>query len=384
MIPTMKTQRYLSGVAVVATVLLAGCGGSKGPEQKGPPPVPVSVYRVELGSATYFDDYPATVTALEQVEIRPQVSGYLSYIFFKEGQHVAKGARLYAIDQQQYRAAYDQAAANLNVVRANLAKAQQDADRYQELAKEDAVARQTLEHALADLQSAKMQVAAVEANVKGVETNLRYSVIYAPFECTMGISLAKVGSAVTAGQTLLATVSSDNPIGVDAAVDEKQISRFTALLQRKIPESESPFTIVLPDQTVYSYPGHLTFIDRAVDSQTGTIRIRVVFSNAVGLLKPGLTCNLRVKASSSDKSLLIPYRAVTEQMGEYFVYVVTGDRVAQRRVNLGAKVSDKTIVRAGLQAGEQIVVEGVQKLKDNSLIVISAAAPSTPETALAK
>jgi membrane fusion protein (multidrug efflux system) len=340
---------------------------------------------VEPGSATYYDEYPATVTALDQVDIRPQVSGYISHIFFREGQHVAKGDRLYAIDQQQYKAAYDQASANLDVARANLAKAQQDADRYQDLAKADAVARQTLEHAMADLQSARMQVAAVEANVKSVATNLRYSVIYAPFDCTMGISLTKVGSAVTAGQTLLATVSSDNPIAVDAAVDEKQISRFTALVEKKAPESDSTFTIILPDQTVYLYPGRLTFIDRAVDSQTGTIRIRIVFSNATGLLKPGLTCNLRVKASNNDKSLLIPYKAVVEQMGEYFVYVVTGEKVTQRKVDLGMKVNGKAIVKVGLQAGEQIVVEGVQKLRDNSPIVIpTAVSAASSQTASAK
>ena len=201
----------------------------------------------------------------------------------------------------------------------------------------------------------------------------------------MGISLVKVGSAVTAGQTLLATVSSDNPIAVDASVDEKQISRFAELLQKNAPERDSTFTIILPDQTVYLYPGRLTFIDRAVDSQTGTIRIRVVFANGAGLLKPGLTCNLRVQTSNSDTSLLIPYRAVVEQMGEYFVYVVTGDKVTQRKVDLGTRVSDKAIVKAGLQADEQIVVEGVQKLRDNSPIVIPATVPlPSPETASAK
>jgi membrane fusion protein (multidrug efflux system) len=201
----------------------------------------------------------------------------------------------------------------------------------------------------------------------------------------VGISLTKVGSAVTAGQTLLATVSSDNPIAVDAAVDEKQISRFTALVEKKAPESDSTFTIILPDQTVYLYPGRLTFIDRAVDSQTGTIRIRIVFSNATGLLKPGLTCNLRVKASNNDKSLLIPYKAVVEQMGEYFVYVVTGEKVTQRKVDLGMKVNGKAIVKVGIQADEQIVVEGVQKLRDNSPIVIpTAVSAASSQTASAK
>ncbi len=203
--------------------------------------------------------------------------------------------KLYAIDQQQYQAAYDQAQANLNVAKSNLAKAQQDADRYMDLAKNDAVARQTLEHAQADLESAKMQVAAAEATVKSVETNLRYSTIYAPFDGTIGISLVKLGSAVSPGQTVLNTISSDDPIAVDCAVDEKQISRFNALLQSSTNGKDSTLMIVLPDQSLYPYPGRLSFLDRAVDPQTGTIRIRIIFPNPRRILKAGLTCNLRVR-----------------------------------------------------------------------------------------
>ena len=328
-----------------------------------PPPTPVVAYQVESGSTMYYDEYPATVTALNQVDIRPEVSGYITAIYFKDGQHVAKGMKLYEVDQQQYKAAYDQARANLNVARANLAKAQEDADRYNDLAKYDAVARQIVDHATADLRSSKMQVEAAEANVKSVETNLRYSIIYAPFDCTIGISLVKLGSSVTAGQTLLNTVSSDDPMGVECAVDEKQIGRFVQLLQKNPEEQDSIFTLVLPDLSIYSSPGRFTLLDRAVDPQTGTIRIRVKFPNANKTLKPGLTCNLRIKANSSANSLLIPYKAVVEQMGEYFVYLVNGNKVTQRRVNLGININDKVVVKEGLQLGDQIVTEGSTKVE---------------------
>ncbi len=362
-----KFERAVFSLIVVA---LYGCG--KGPEQRGPAPVPVSVYEVVSGTATYADDYPATVTPLNQVDIRAEVSGYITGIYFKDGSHVARGTRLYAIDQRQYKAGYDQASANLNVARANLAKIQQDADRYKELAKEDAVARQTLDHALADLDAAKMQVAAAEATVKSAETNLRFAEIYAPFDCTVGFSQVKIGSAVTAGQTLLTTVSSDNPVAVEAAVDEKQIGRFSHLLGSKAAVADSQFTIMLPDQKIYPFPGRLSFMDRAVDPQTGTIRIRVVFPNAANILKPGLSCNLLVKAESADSSVLIPFKAVVEQMGEYFVYVVNNDHVSQRKINLGMRIQGNAIVREGLKAGEQIVTEGVQKLRDNSAVQVPA------------
>ncbi len=368
---SMNNTMRLAGFAVFISLVLYACSGNKGGGQNGPPPVQVTGFEVKLGTAAYQDEYPATVTAINQVELRPEVSGYVTDIYFKDGQHITKGMKLYAIDQQQYKAAYDQATANLNVAKATLAKAQQDADRYRDLAKRDAVARQTLEHAQADLQSAKMQVASLEANVKNVQTNLRYSVIVAPFDGTIGISSVKLGSSVVAGQTLLNTISSDDPMAVDCAVDEKQISRFTQLLQAKDSLQDSTFTIVLPDQSVYPFSGHLSFLDRSVDSQTGTIRIRVIFPNAKNILRAGLTCNLRVQANSSAQSLLIPYKAVVEQMGEYFVYVVNGNKVSQRRVNLGMSINDMVIVKDGLQLGDQIVVEGVQKLRDNSPVVVA-------------
>ena len=215
-----------------------------------------------------------------------------------------------------------------------------------------------------------MQVASLEANVKNVQTNLRYSVIEAPFDGTIGISSVKLGSSVVAGQTLLNTLSSDDPMAVDCAVDEKQIGRFTQLLQAGDSLRDSTFTIVLPDQTVYPAPGRISFLDRSVDSQTGTIRIRVIFPNTKNTLRAGLTCNLRVQANSSAESILIPYKAVVEQMGEYFVYVVDAGKVSQRRIGLGKSINNMVIVKDGLQVGDQIVTDGVQKLRDNSPVTV--------------
>ena len=177
-------------ISGILSATLAACAGSGGKTQ-APPPVQVVTYSVQPGASEYHETFPATVTALNQVELRPEVSGYVTDIDFKDGQRITRGMKLYGIDQQLYKAAYDQATANLSVAKANLAKVQQDVDRYNRLAEQDAVARQTLEHATADLESAKMQVVAAEANVKSVETNLRYSVIVAPFDGVIGISLVK-------------------------------------------------------------------------------------------------------------------------------------------------------------------------------------------------
>jgi len=355
----------------VAAGFFSSCGSSNKPAEapKAPPPVPVVVYAVQKGNAVYYDQYPATVVALNEVQLRPQVTGYITGIFFKDGQHVSKGQKLYAIDQQQYQASYNQAVANLNVANANLGKAQQDADRYAELLKKDAIARQTAEHAQADLQASKMQLEAAKANVASVQTNVRYSTIYAPFDGTIGISQVKMGTAVSPGQTILNTVSTDNPIAVDVAVDQKEIVRFLMLQQKTTGAKDSTFSLTLSDQSVYPFSGHISLIDRAVDPQTGTIKTRLVFPNKNNFLKSGMSCNIRVKNNGTSQSLLIPAKAVTEQMGEYFVYVVgDSNKVTQHKIQTGQVINDKIMVKGGLNENDKIVIEGVQKLHDGTVV----------------
>lgn len=361
-------QIFLLLIIITAT----SCGKKNNQQQQAPPPVAVNVDTVRTSSATYYDEYPATINALNQVDIHAQVSGYITGIYFKDGSHVSKGQKLYSIDQQQYAGAYNQAVANLNVSKANLVKAQKNADRYLELQKNDAIATQTVDNALADLDAAKMQVNAAQANVSAVQTNVRYSTIYAPLSGTIGISQVKIGSAVSPGATVLNTISQNSPLAIDFAVDEKQIPRFTKLQAEGTKPADSVFTISLPDGSIYNQPGKIVLLDRAVDPQTGTIRARLEFPNPQNILKPGMTVNVRVKTSDTN-TILIPSKAITEQMGEYFVYVV-GDssKVSQRKIAAGMHISDNTIVRDGLQPNEIIVTDGIQKLRDGAVVTLPA------------
>src|ERR1700743_2286730 len=172
-----NTLQWTGLLSLIVAFGLVSCD-SKSTGPVAPPPVAVNVYTVKSGNATYFDSYPGTATPLNQVDIKPQVAGNISGIFFKDGQQIRKGQKLYEIDQQQYQAAVEQAKANVLVAKANLTKAQQDADRYEELAKQDAIAKQTLDHQLADLEANKQQLSAAEANVASGERNLKYSTIY--------------------------------------------------------------------------------------------------------------------------------------------------------------------------------------------------------------
>ncbi|MCL6524061.1 MAG: efflux RND transporter periplasmic adaptor subunit [Thermoflavifilum sp.] len=364
----------IAGAASV--VLLDGCKhASQTPMM--PQAVPVSVVAIQPQSAIYYQFYPGTIRALNVVQLRGDVSGYITGIFFKDGQYVEKGQKLYEIDRQQYEAAYQQAVANLQAAEANLERARQDAQRYQELSQKNAIARQTLDHALSDLRSAEAQVAAAKANVSQVETNLRYSRIVAPFSGIIGISQVKLGALVTPGQTLLNTISSYDPMAVDFQVDEKEIPEFTDMLAHAAQHhADSTFMIQLPGGNLYPYPATISVIDRAVDPQTGTITIRLLIPNQKNLLRDGMSCNVRVAHHLPSSTLLVPQVAVTEQLGEHFVYVVQGDSVVQRKVNIGYPVGNQYVVQAGLQEGEQVVTQGIQKLHQGSHVIVSGQASS--------
>ena len=364
----MRFKQYLIYFISAVLFLIASCDDKK-PQQQGPPSAaPVTVEEVKSTDAVYYDVYPATVSALDEIKLTSQVNGYITGIYFKDGDKVHKGQKLYSIDAEVYRANYQQSVANLQVQESNLLKAQKDADRYHELDKHDAIAKQQVDYADAALEAAKKQVAASKANVASVQSNVRFSTITAPFTGTIGISQVKKGTAVVAGQTVLNTVSTDNPIAVDFTVDQKDIYRFVQLQQNNSNTKDSVFTIAFGDD-IYPYPGKISLIDRAVDPQTGTIKTRLVFPNDKGMLKPGMNTTVRVKNTASKEATIIPYEAVTEQLGEFFVYVVEdSSKVTQRKVQLGTQIGKNVIVKEGLQTGEKFVVKGVQNLHQGSVI----------------
>ena len=371
----MKDRLNKIVVLAAYALLFSACSNKQQQQQGPPPPVPVTVEKVQSTNASYHDEYPGTLVALNQTEIRAQVSGYVTGIYFKDGSKVTQGQRLYSIDQQLYNANYQQAEANLQVQLTNLNKAQKDADRYHELDKKDAIAKQQVDYADAALEAAKKQVDAAKANVNAVKTSVSFATITAPFTGTIGISLVKPGTSVVAGQTVLNTISSDNPMAVDFSVDQKEVYRFTQLQQIQRPK-DSTFTIAFGTE-VYPIPGSIYLIDRAVDPQTGTIKTRLVFPNVNNVLKTGMSTTVRVLNRATGNAVTIPYKAITEQLGEFFVYVVgDSNKVAQRKVVLGKQIGTDVIVRDGLKAGEPIVVQGVQNLRQGS--VITTAPPQQP------
>jgi membrane fusion protein (multidrug efflux system) len=337
----------------------------------------------------YYDKYPATTEALSQVDLRPEVTGYITGIFFIEGSHVIKGRKLYEIDRRLYQASYDEAAANVQVAQGNLVQAQQDADRYQYLNEHNAVAKQVLDHAIITLQNAKNQVKAADETLKTAATNLTYSTIYAPFNGTIGFSQVKMGNLVTASTTILNTISTDDPMAVDFLINESALDHYQALDNHRVRRPDSLFTIVMPSQAAYPYPGKISVIDRAVDAQTGAIRIRLVFPNPNYQLRAGMSCVVRVHNLETKPQLVVPSKAVVEQMGEFFLFVARDTvfsradsssnktdtaaqtpklRAFQVKVIQGATIGPNVIIESGISAGDQIVVDGVQALHEGSII----------------
>ena len=379
------TRRQISRLIWITGLVFFSCTQKPTPK---PGPTPVNLITVKSKAVKYFDNFPATTQALSQVDIRPQVQGYVTGIFFIEGTHVKKGQKLYEIDERLYKAAYDQAQANLKVAQGNKMQAQQDADRYKYLIAHNAVAKQTADHAFIALDNANNEVLAAEQAVKSAATNLTFSIINSPFDGTIGFSQVKLGNMVTVGNTIMNTISTDNPMAVDFLINEAQLAHYQDLQRDKQHRIDSLFTIVLPNQKIYTYTGEISVVDRAVDPQTGTVRVRLVFPNPKLELRAGMSCIVKVRNQETTPQMVIPGRAIVEQMGEYFVFIAKDTVIAdsantkekndsaqgpklrayQVRVQPGAMIGSDIIIQSGINDGDRVVVDGIQALHEGSEI----------------
>ena len=368
----MNRKLLGSGLIVLGFFSVTSCSNSqKGNLQQGMAAiaVPVTIDTIGLEKVTGVDTYPGTVVALNEVELRAEVGGYITAMYVKDGQKIQRGQKLYEIDRSRYASAYRLAQANVQIAKSNRDKAKKDAERYTKLAEQDAIAKQRVDYALTDLANAESQIAASEAILTNTAADLKRSVITAPLSGTIGISYVKLGALVSPGTTLLNTVSTNNPIAVDILIAQQEIPRFIQLQKNSSAQLDSVFTIELSDQTIIKQTGKIVAIDRTVDPQTGTIKVRISYPNPSGNLISGMNCTVKVLNRSPSKLLVIPFKAVTEQLGEFTVFVVgDSNKVEQRHIKTGMKVTDRVVVKEGLKPGETIVIDGVQNLRHGSVI----------------
>lgn len=377
---------------VIVSMVMMSCLAFFSCSQKQPPPIPptpVNLYTVAAQPVSYYDSYPSTTEALSQVSLLSQVQGYVTGIFFTEGTLVKKGQKLYQIDGSLYQQAYDAAVANLKVQQGTLKQSQEDADRYEYLNSQKAVATQLYDHAVIALQNAKNQVQSSEEALKTAKTNLDFSIISAPFDGTIGFSLVKIGNVVSIGQTILNTISTNDPIAVDFLISEKQLGDFEKIQNTKQQPDDSLFSIILPNNAIYPFPGKISVIDRAVDPETGTIRVRLVFPNSKHTLKDGMSCVVRVHNQNAAPQMVIPGKSIVEQMGEYFVFLAKDTaanapsdptkavdtanagvrlRAIQQKVMVGRTIGANVVILSGINVGDKVIIDGVQAVHDGSPI----------------
>ncbi len=372
---------------VAVACAAAGCSKKAEAPPAAPPEVPV--VEVAQKDVPLGMELVGSLSGNQDVQIRARVEGYLRSIDYREGSRVKKGDLLFTIDDLQYKANLAQAQASLATSQSQLAKADLDVARYTPLARERAVSQAELDNAIAMQRSVRSQVQAHEAMVEQAKLSLGYTRITAPVTGIVGRSERKVGDLVGRGESTLLTVVSDtDPIRVTIAITEADYLRFAKSLAQaetgtrpKKPAAPTGTTastarLELADGTEYPAPGRLLFVDRAVDSTTGTLRVDLGFDNAQGLLRPGQYAKVRFVSELRKGALLIPQRAVQEIQGKYFAYVVgAGDKVETRSLKPGPRVGDLWLLEQGVKAGEKVVVAGFQRLKDG--MVVKPVAPST-------
>ncbi|MBN2639942.1 MAG: efflux RND transporter periplasmic adaptor subunit [Bacteroidales bacterium] len=331
--------------------------------------VSVGVAEVQFALAPQNFEYPATLVANKKIDLRADVGGRVEAILFKEGGSVTKGQPMYTIDKRLYQAKHDQALAELKVAETNYVTDTTDARRYQNLWDHNAVDKIQLDHALAQVQVAKANVASATANMVYAQTNLDHATVKAPFAGKTNVSDVRLGDLVVASQTALVTVVDNSNMNADFYISESDYVKLGESDQ-SIHEKLSEFKLFLPDDRLYPYAGNLDFVDNTVDPTTGTILVRLKFPNPKLILKSGMNCILRL-TRSNEKAIVIPQAAVQQLLDEYFVYVVNQKGIVeQRKIDLGAVSGNMQIIKSGLKSGEQVIVEGIEKVRPHEQVKI--------------
>jgi RND family efflux transporter MFP subunit len=399
-----------------------------------PPPPAVVVAEVVQKTVPIYSEFVARTDAKETVEIRARVQAFLEAQHFAEGTVVKKEQLLFTLDKREYEAqllqaraqlakaqadlAYakdnalvDSARANLDVARARLGKAETDERRLKPLAERKAVPQQDYDNATANLDAAKADVvsrrasvntaqvnqkssieqaeaaiAAASAAIVQAELNVSYCTITSPIEGLIGKRQVSPGNLVGKGEaTLLATVSSIDPIRVDSSISDAEYLKLMALRKKGQSKGGAPLELMLADGSIYPHKGQVVIADRAVDLKTGTLSILSEFPNPEGLLRPGQFGRVRAAAEIAENVILVPQKAVVETQGTKSVLVVGADNVVtMRTISPGESAGDLLIVRDGLKPGERVIVDGIQKARPGSPVAPTAAPVKPAEAAPAK
>lgn len=369
--------RSLPVLALLVTAVAAsGCGasGSTAPATAAPPAPEVTVVTLASQSVTLETELPGRTTPFGIAEVRPQVNGIIQKRLFREGSDVAAGAALYQIDPAPYQATLDSVRAALQRSEANLVAARLRADRYKGLVAINAVSQQDYDDAVATLKQAEAAIASDKAAIRMAEINIGYTRIVSPIAGRVGRSVVTPGALVTANQAdALATVQQLDPIYVDvtqSSADLLRLRRDLAEGRLKSDKGQAVVRLRLEDGTPYAPPGRLQFSEATVDERTGAVTLRAVFPNPNKELLPGMYVRAVIEEGTADGVLLVPQQGVTRNpKGDATTLVVKADNTVElRQIDAPRAVGDKWLVTSGLQAGDRVIVEGLQKVRPGAAV----------------
>ena len=354
---------------------VCGCG-KKAPPAMQQAAVEVKAITVEASPTVMYADKVGEVKGSQEVDIRSMVSGILLKKHFEDGTMVTKGQLLYSVDPREFLAQVASAEAQVASAEANLSRSRQDVERYRPLLADEAIARQVYDNAVAAARQAEAQVTASRAALDQTRLGLEYAQIRAPLSGRIGAVQIFPGDLVTAGQTLLGTISSDDPAWVYFQISETEMLAFAKRHGSTDPPPDDPARIVklmLSDGSDYPQTGLINFGDRALDPTTGTLKIRAEFPNPQHSLIPGMFVRVRATTGQPVNALVVPDRAVQEQLGKYFLTVVGADDKAELRpVTLGPRFGNRQVINSGIESGARVVVEGLQKARPGSPLKVVA------------
>ncbi|MGD9668214.1 MAG: efflux RND transporter periplasmic adaptor subunit [Hyphomicrobiaceae bacterium] len=358
-------------------LLLGGCDQLKPASQSTaqPPPPEVTVSRPLVKTIAETTEFVGRFVAVDSIEIRSRVSGYLEQIKFRDGSQVEKGQLLFVIDKRPFMATLDQAKANLEQMKANLSFAESNLERGQNLKRGTVISDQTLDQRVQAERVARSAVAAQEAAVKQAELDLQYTELRAPVSGRIGDRRVSEGNLVTGGSggntTLLATINSTDPIRFEFTIDEATYLRFLALNgEKEVANPNVPVSLKLINEDTFENHGRIDFVDNAFNRSSGVIRVRAVFPNPTGRFTPGMFGRLRLQIAPPAEALLIPDAAIGTEQVKKFVFVVRdkeGSKVAEQRyVTLGPLTDGLRVVRDGISPEDQVVINGSMKARAGS------------------
>lgn len=360
------------GAALSLSLLLAACGSEEAakPAAGAAPPAPkVTVAKPVKKLVGDYDEYVGRFVALDYVEVRARVSGYLDQIHFKDGQIVKQGDPLFTIDRRPFMAALDQAKAARQQAEANLAFAESDLKRGESLVRGSTITQQTLDQRTQAKRVAEAAVSAQTAAVIHAELDLQFTELKAPVSGRIGDRRVSIGNLVTTDSTLLATITSIDPIRFEFTMDEASYLRYLSAASDAQARSANrgmslPVKLKLLDEKDFMHEGRIDFVDNALDRSSGTIRGRAEFRNPDGKLTPGMFGRIQITASPPEMALLVPDSAIGTEQVRKFVYALSEDHVANPKyVTLGPLVDGMRVITAGLEANDTVVVNGLMRLR---------------------